>query len=289
MSARPLLAGAVLLLSAASLGAQAPDDPPALRAGPPPPPISPAARDALDKVEEWIARGATTARGHEGEIVFTHGETLPTLVCAPLYPCLLSLEPGEVVLKVDLGDSVRWRVTPGVYGAGDTLTSTFTIAPTDSGLHTAAFISTDRRLYTLLLMSSETDWMPRVSFAYPESVSAAWSRYYAAQSRLREEEVLPTGLAVDELDFGYVIEGDAPWAPVRVYNDGRRTYIQFAEPTSAMADAPVLALPSARAEDGVELVNYRIVDDLYIVDRVLERAVLSAAGDPDGVVIGRRP
>lgn len=289
MSARRAAGAALLLLAASALPGQPPADLPALSAGPPAPPISPTARDALDKVEEWIARGASAARGHEGEIVFTHGETLPTLVCAPLYPCVLSLEPGEVVLKVDLGDSVRWRVTPGVYGAGDTLTSTFTIMPTDSGLHTAAFISTDRRLYTLLLMSSESEWMPRVSFAYPESVSDAWSRYYAAQSRLREEEVLPTGLAVDELDFEYVVEGEAPWAPVRVYNDGRRTYIQFAAPPGAMEDAPVLALPSARVEDGVELVNYRIVDDLYIVDRVLDRAVLSVAGDPDDVAIGRRP
>ena len=50
--------------------------------------------------------------GEDGYDRFLFGATLPTVVCAPLQGCNLALQPGEIVNNVNLGDSVRWKITP---------------------------------------------------------------------------------------------------------------------------------------------------------------------------------
>jgi type IV secretion system protein VirB9 len=80
------------------------------------------------------------------------------------------------------------------------------------------------------------------------------------------------------LDFGFRISGDDPsWRPLRVYTDGRKTYIQFPR-SLGFGTAPALV---GLAHDGSwfsdpteEMVNYRIVGDRYVVDQVLDRAEL---------------
>ena len=80
------------------------------------------------------------------------------------------------------------------------------------------------------------------------------------------------GLAVDRLHFNYAIRGDKPaWRPLRAFDDGQRTYIKF--PASlASGEAPPLFVLGA--EGAAELVNYRLYDRFYIVDRIFDSAEL---------------
>ena len=82
----------------------------------------------------------------------------------------------------------------------------------------------------------------------------------------------------------YRIEGDnPPWRPVRVYNDGVKTIIQF-PPGVAFGDLPTLValaddpsflhLESLWNGPTKTLVNYRFVKDRFEADKVLNRAVL---------------
>ena len=50
---------------------------------------------------------------------FVFGATLPTVVCAPLYVCDLVLQAGEAVNDLNIGDSVRWQITPATQGTGE--------------------------------------------------------------------------------------------------------------------------------------------------------------------------
>jgi type IV secretion system protein VirB9 len=61
---------------------------------------------------------------------------LPVVVCAPLHVCDLTLQPGEIVNDINIGDGVRWQITPAMQGAGDGLTTHVLIKPTDIGLVT---------------------------------------------------------------------------------------------------------------------------------------------------------
>ena len=86
-----------------------------------------------------------------------------------------------------LGDAIRWQITPATQGSGTGAITHVIIKPTDVGLITNLVITTDRRAYTIKLVSRREDWMPRVSFFYPDAVQAQWSSYRAQQDRLREK------------------------------------------------------------------------------------------------------
>jgi type IV secretion system protein VirB9 len=74
------------------------------------------------------------------------------------------------------------------------------------------------------------------------------------------------------LRFDYEIEGkDYDWKPVRVFDDGQKTFIQMPK-NLRVTEAPVLFLLDDDAEPLI--VNYRVKGDLYIVDRLLEQAEL---------------
>jgi P-type conjugative transfer protein TrbG len=235
-------------------------------------PLNAKERHGVRLANQWKDRRDLPARGADGSVMFLYGATLPSVVCAPLRTCNLRLQPGEVVTQLDLGDPVRWKAVPAVSGSGDDATTTVVIKPSDSGLETSMTISTDRRLYVVQLVSRTRDWMPVVSFSYPEEAQAAWAAYATDQQRRREATVLPDGLNAAALDFGFRIAGDSPaWRPVRVYSDGVRTYIQF-PPAMRHDEAP--ALVALGGDDREQLVNYRLSGDRYVVDKVLRRAAL---------------
>jgi P-type conjugative transfer protein TrbG len=245
--------------------------------------------------KSWADNPDFPARGADGGIVFLFGATLPVVVCAPLYVCDLTLEAGEVVNDINIGDGVRWQITPAIQGSGAAAITHVIIKPTDIGLVTNLVITTDRRAYTIKLMSRREDWLPKVSFFYPDAVQQQWNTYRTQQERLREAtdaESREVGPA--DLDFAYEISGDSPaWRPVRVYSGSGKTYIQF--PAGVRhGDLPALV---ALADDGglfsepnKQLVNYRYVNGRFEVDKVLDRAALiSGVGwDQVSVTIHRR-
>lgn len=233
---------------------------------------------AVRTAKEWIegdplpSRDAP-ARGDHGAVVFRMGAVMPTIVCAPLFACDVQLQPGEAVNDVHVGDNVRWKVTPAISGTGAARVTHAIIKPTDIGLTTNLVITTDRRTYSLKLVSRKDDWMPTISFSYPEEEAAQWAAVAQAVAQERAQTVIPeTGQSVANLDFGYRLKGDAPrWKPLRVYTDGQKTYIQFPQAIQSTESPALLAIGPDKKE---QLVNYRVAGDRYVVDKVLERAML---------------
>lgn len=246
----------------------------------PPPPVNllsgvdstltPREHDNLAVARRWIdGRMDRAAPGSDGSVVFRVGTSMPSVVCAPLYVCAIALQAGESVSDVKVGDPVRWRVTPAISG----MTTHVIVKPSDIGLQTNLIVATDRRIYNIRLVSREHDWMPSVSFSYPEDEAAAWSAHQRATAKREAETVIPgTGEQLDRLDFGFTVKGDKPvWRPVRVYSTAGKTVIQFPR-AMAHDEAPaLLALGPGKEE---QLVNYRTDGDRYIVDKVLQRAIL---------------
>lgn len=219
--------------------------------------------------QEWKTNPDRPRRGADGSVRYLYGATLPTLVCTPLQVCSIQLQPGEVVNDVHAGDTARWRITPAA--SGDT---TFVIVkPTDAGLTTNLFITTDRRSYTIKLASTQKEWIPVLAFDYPDDVQRAWDAYRDRQQRHAVATTLPTGQNLAALDFGFRLRGDKPrWRPQRVYTDGQKTYIQFPS-VNFGGEAPAL-VALGRGRNATELINYRVVGDRYVVDQVVERAAL---------------
>ncbi|WP_299082926.1 TrbG/VirB9 family P-type conjugative transfer protein [uncultured Ruegeria sp.] len=238
-------------------------------------------------IEFWGNRTGAVIPGPDGRVVHVFGESIPTLVCKPGQACLLELEPGEVVqdnvVQPDLvGWSVELRhrdiVPPQIYFAFKPLPE----APRKTNF----FILTDQRVYTINLVKDLRYNTPILSFSYPdtqrremaekiEALKAAQKQKADAERAERAARTTRTGVSTtrgtvpaDELDFDYRIMGTAPFKPLRVYNDGRRTYVDL--PTNYRGDFP--SVIGGRAESNRAL-NFRATKggQQIVIDGVLGR------------------
>src|SRR5260370_17222229 len=123
--------------------------------------------------------------------------------------------------------------------------------------------------------------MPLVAFNYPDDLQRQWSAYRQTVAFGAAANMLPTGENTANLDFGFQLSGDDPgWKPVRVYTDGAKTYIEFPR-TIGFTSAPTLvALDNTGgwfSSGSTQMVNYRMLVNRYVVDRLLDRAELISA------------
>jgi len=232
------------------------------------------AAHAVGQSKEWLTAENKPTVGDDGRVMFTFGAGLPVVVCAPLRVCVIELQAGERVNKeVQLGDSVRWIVTPAESGSDKTAQTLVVIKPKEVGLDTNLVIPTDKRNYYIRLVSRPTDYVARVAFNYPEEARAAWEVYAAKRSELAKAEVAPdmAAMSIERLKFDYSMEGDASFRPVRVLDNGEKTYIQL-PPTAKADEIPVLVVLNTEGKE--QLVNSRFINGWYEVDRLFDRAAL---------------
>ena len=232
------------------------------------------------------SRPALPARTGEANTVrsfaYTENATY-AVVTAPGRVTDIALEPGEILGAVASGDTARWVIGDTTSGAGDGLRAHVLVKPVEAGLSTNLVITTNRRVYHLLLSSGAASPAVAVSWTYPADALLALRPGTSAATRPIARSI---GVSLDRLNFGYAIRGDKPsWRPLRVFDDGRQTYIEF-PPTLAANQAPPLFLTGA---DGApELVNYRLIGRHYVVDRLFEAAELRLGTRKPQVVRIRR-
>ncbi|RWP02646.1 P-type conjugative transfer protein TrbG [Mesorhizobium sp.] len=216
---------------------------------------------------QWRGSRGLVTKGSDGKVVFLYGEIQPSVVCSPLQVCDIELEGGEAVRDVLVGDTVRWKVEPATSGAAGGQAIHLIVKPSEPGIVTSMVVTTSRRTYHIQLKSHQTQYMARVGFEYPEDVSTK-----LADINARIEASTPPGAGVpaEQLQFGYSISGRAGWRPSRVYSDGVKTYIQFPRSISGQ-DAPILFVVSGGQN---RIVNYRMKNDMMIVDYQIDKAVL---------------
>lgn len=223
------------------------------------------------------AQNVTPVTGKDGSIQFLYGAQQTSIVCAVLQICDVALQPGEQIIgQPHLGDAARWVVEPAITGSGETEVQHIIIKPLDVGLETSLMVPTDRRTYHFKLKSHKTQYMPKVSFSYPEDVQAKWAAIQQRETKERVAKTIPqTGEYLGDLDFVYTLKGKADWKPVRVYNDGVKTIIQMPT-TMNQTEAPTLLVLRGKGSKDTVIVNYRVQGDRYVVDSVFDKAILIA-------------
>ncbi|WP_306765499.1 P-type conjugative transfer protein TrbG [Rhizobium sp. AAP43] len=216
---------------------------------------------------KWRGQTGLVTRGPDGKVIFLFGETQPSVVCSPLQVCDIELQGGEIVRDVLVGDTVRWKVEPATSGAAGGQAIHLIVKPSEPGLVTSMVITTSRRTYHIQLKSHPSQYMARVGFEYPEDAA---TRLADINARIQTMNGADGGTSPEQLSFSYSMTGNAPWRPKRVYSDGQKTYIQFPR-TIAGQDAPVLFVVSGGQN---RVVNYRMKNDMMIVDYNIDKAVL---------------
>ena len=241
--------------------------------------LSAPALEAVRVSEKWRSEDISPVPGTDGRVIYNFGVGLPTVVCAPLRVCIIELQPGEKLEgEPQIGDSVRWNLSPAIYGNGDQTTPVIVVKPQVSGLDTNLLITTDRRAYYIRLISKPQDYISRVAFQYANDQSKQKWQEQLVQQRQREREArggadaTPAMIAIEKMNFDYKIAGgNERIRPVRVFDDGAKTYIQMPDEMQNR-EAPVLLILAADGKG--EMSNYRVRDRTYIVDRLFDRAQL---------------
>ena len=227
------------------------------------------------------ARIAPTREGYVNAIqVWPYADgALYQVYTSPGRVTAIVLQPGEELVTVSAGDTVRWIVGDTASGAGASLRVNILVKPTRVGLKTNLVVTTNRRTYLLELTSTPQAWMASVSWDYPKD------RMLALQKQGRDAQVavpVESGLSLEQIRFRYAVTGDnPPWKPLRAFDDGQRVYIQFPGGI-AQGELPPLFVIGAQG-DG-QLVNYRFRSPYYVVDRLFGAAELRLGADKAQVV-----
>ena len=198
----------------------------------------------------------------------------------------LVLESGEEIMgEPAAGDTLRWRLGVGTSAVGGVPQKHVFVKPTRAGLATNLTLNTNRRSYFLKLESIEKDAMVAVQWTYPQSDAAAQAAPLTSGLPANKSEGRDGARPSDvtALNFSYSIEithGKPRWKPQAVFDDGTKTFIRF-DPSVLHRESPALFVIE-RGE--VQLVNYRVKKNLYIVDRLFDLAELRLGQDEQDVV-----
>ena len=227
------------------------------------------------------AQVAPTREGYVNAVQvwpFAEG-ALYQVYASPERVTVIALQPGEELVTVAAGDTVRWIVGDTSSGTGAEQRVNVLVKPIRVDIRTNLVITTNRRTYLMELISTERTWMASVSWDYPRD------RMMALQRRAQAAEVaapIDRDLSLENLRFRYAVSGDqASWRPLRAFDDGGKVYIQFPAGI-AQGELPPLFVIGPQG-DG-QLVNYRFRSPYYIVDRLFGAAELRLGGEEGEVV-----
>lgn len=193
--------------------------------------------------------------------------------CAPFKLTDIQLQPGEELLgKPGIGDPVRWKAgSSASYKNGRKIQHLY-IKPTRPNLSTTLILTTNRRTYHIELHSYKKTYMSAVSWIYAQD-EMEFSSAKSEEIRRENEMIQTSSVDISNANFNYTIEvddGSPIWIPVRVFDNGKKTYIQFPDALAA-SEAPALYVLK---NGDLQMVNYRVKDNYYIVDRLFSHAEL---------------
>jgi type IV secretion system protein VirB9 len=202
------------------------------------------------------------------EFLFDERGVYP-LVAAPGRLTDITLEPGETLVDTNpiaAGDTARWIIGDTFSGAGDTRRVHVLVKPTSGDLATNLIINTTRRTYFLELRASNRGFLTQVRWRYP--APGVTPTVAAASSALAPIAAPVVPPPVPKLHLAYRIHGRGAFRPVRVWNDGARTYLEFPS-AKVLSDLPPLFLVGPDGKT-LELANYRVDGRVLVFERLAQ-------------------
>lgn len=170
------------------------------------------------------------------------------------YQSSIEFAKDETIDTISIGDSMAWLIDP----AGNRLF----IKPIEQDATTNMTVITDKRIYQFELHARETENIRDTSmifvmrFAYPQDD-------YADINTAGFEPMPDIQAEPEKYNLKYSIQGSDTIAPIRIFDDGNFTYMEFRD-----KNAEVPAIFHVDALGNEELVNFRTREDYIIVERV---------------------
>jgi type IV secretion system protein VirB9 len=183
----------------------------------------------------------------------------------PLRVTDISLQPGERIVDIPfVSDSERFILGAGISYENSVPVQHVYVKPSVAGISATLIINTDRRVYRIILRSFSNVHMPLVRWRYPPSLPNNFIQPIRSTGSADNNF-----LSLDPrfLSFNYrVTHGffNKPyWLPELVFDDGAKTYITF-------PDLVLQREMPAIFENRNDVLNYRVVGNLIIIDKLIE-------------------
>ena len=180
----------------------------------------------------------------------------------------IEFEEGEVIQTISMGDPTPWLT--------NILGNKLFLKPTGSYPQTTMTIFTNKRSYYFELDAmepssvDENDILFFVKFVYPTSNDKNIVKFNVKKQR----DDYPDLTDLSKYNFNYEFAGAPAIAPIKVFDDGVFTYMEF---KTDNAEIPAIF---AVNEQGYEtLVNFRIVDEYVVIEQVAGQLTLRSGGD----------
>lgn len=185
----------------------------------------------------------------------------------------LKLAADERVTYVSAGDASSFAVNVPSSKAF------VEVKPKWDNVSTNLLVVTTRRAYHIELQSTAEGrkWYTRVAWTYANAALLDQTQAphdddpgTARMPGSGRTESHATGVAVDKLYFKYDIDGEAPFRPTQVFDDGTHTFIRLPDD---LQELPALFMLTPDSGD-TALVNYSVTPPYLVVPRTMEKFVL---------------
>ncbi|MBQ4874689.1 MAG: TrbG/VirB9 family P-type conjugative transfer protein [Rickettsiaceae bacterium H1] len=184
------------------------------------------------------------------------------------YQSSIIFDNDETISTVSMGVSTGWQLDP----QGNKLY----IKPIEDNADTNASITTNKRTYHFKLFAKEAEGIDdpeiahEVRFSYPEDNIIIVNR----DETIGDDSEIPDIENATNLNFNYRVSGSDYIKPIRAFDNGKFTYLQF---NNANGELPAVFLVDSKGYES--LVNFRVRGDYMIIERAAAKFTLRNGDD----------
>lgn len=173
---------------------------------------------------------------------------------------MLIFDDEEKFVTVSLGDTDSWQVAPSDNG------NILFVKPIAKNITTNMNVVTNKRVYFIELQDVERNSQKAVygvRFRYPEKEVNANLK---SEAEFRASYPNLTAIDKEHVNLDYSFKGSAALKPVRIFDDGKKTFFKFSAKTPAIF--------AVNADYSETLVNYHKEGDYIVLDQTARQFTL---------------
>ena len=210
----------------------------------------------------------------------------PIINCVPFQETVITLQPGEKFTSITSGDPQDLSYTVAVSGSSTgTETQQILVKPGLAHMSTNLVIATDKRVYNILIVvgAAKNKVTRNVAFWYPDDMVNKVNEKIEKQNDVDMNAEKTPQLNLAKANFNYKISGDDPsWKPIRVFDDGKRTWVQMAQGVDNK-NLPTILIQSDSGQDMKYNTSY--YSPYMVIDGIFGQAKLVAGVGSDQVEV----
>lgn len=180
------------------------------------------------------------------------------------YQSCIELARDEEVISISMGDTTSWQIVPSGFR--------IFIKPMEQDATTNMTLITNKRTYFFELYAEEAvdirdpDLVFNVKFIYPDEMDNDGLQYNIGQTA---SDSSPDLTHPEKYNFNYSISGFEDISPIKIYDDGEFTYLQFRDKN---AEIPAIFAVDENLHES--MVNYRLSTtnpNLFIIEHIFPK------------------